>query len=276
MNVFDGKRIYITGGSSGIGLEIARQLASQGADLLLFARDPKKLEDARAIVDDARGGLTRRTGVMSLDVGDNAMTVKAIGRAVKEFGPPDMIINSAGIGSANYFEKISYDEFDRVMKTNLYGTRNVIAAALPHMKGSGGTIVIVSSMAGFMSIFGYSAYATSKFALIGFSEALCSELAGRGIKVLLACPPETDTPFLVEENKTIPPECRAMKDIMGTLGVGYVARHIIRGIARGKYLIMPGHVARFLYYLQRFSPGWVSRMIADSTVKRAARKKTSL
>ncbi len=64
-----------------------------------------------------------------------------------------------------------------------------------------------------------------------------------------------------------------MKDIMGTLRADFVARFIIRGIARGKYLIMPGVMARFLYYLARFSPGWLGRAIADGTVARAARKK---
>ncbi|HNW30538.1 MAG TPA: SDR family oxidoreductase [Spirochaetota bacterium] len=266
-----GKRVYITGGSSGIGLEIARQLAPLGADLLLFARNAKKLEEARA---EVRGsGATGRVEVMPLDVSDNVMVRKVIDRAVKKFGVPDIIINSAGIGSANYFENISYDEFDRVIKINLYGTRNVIAAALPCMKERGsGVVVIVSSMAGFSSIFGYTSYATSKFALVGFAEALRSEMVRYGIRVILACPPETDTPFLAEESKTIPPECRAMKDLMGTLRTDYVARFIIRGIARGKYLIMPGYLSRFLYLVQRFSPGWISRRVADSTVARAAKK----
>lgn len=271
MKYYSGKRVYVTGGSSGIGLGIARQLAPLGADLLLFARNGKKLEEARAAVRGSGG--TGKVEIMPLDVSDDAMVKKVIDRAVRDFGAPDIIINSAGIGSAHYFESISYDEFDRVMKINLYGTRNVIAAALPSMKKRGsGVIVNISSMAGFMSIFGYSSYATSKFALVGFSEAIRSELVRFGIKVLLACPPETDTPFLLEEGKTIPPECRAMKDLMGTLGTDYVARFIIRGIARGKYLIMPGYLSRFLYLVQRFSPGWVARGLADITVARAARK----
>ncbi|HOT45020.1 MAG TPA: SDR family oxidoreductase [Spirochaetota bacterium] len=268
---YSGKRVYVTGGSSGIGLEIARQLAPLGADLALFARNAKKLEEARAEVK--RSGGKGRVEIMPLDVSDNVAVMKIIDRAVREFGVPDIIINSAGIGSANYFENISYDEFDRVMKINLYGTRNVIAAALPYLKERGsGVIVNISSMAGFSSIFGYTSYATSKFALVGFSEALRSELVRYGVTVLLACPPETDTPFLAEEGKTIPPECRAMKDLMGTLKSDYVARFILRGVARGKYLIMPGYLSRFLYLVQRFSPGWVSRMVADSTVARAARK----
>ncbi len=272
MHFFKGKRIYITGGSSGIGLASACQLASLGADLLLFARDARKLEEARAIVEGNRSG-SGRVAAMPLDVSDNTMVRKVIGSAVGDFGIPDILINSAGIGSADYFENISYDAFDRVMKINLYGTRNVIAAALPHMKQKGGSIVIISSMAGLMAMFGYSAYATSKFALVGFAECLRSEVRRYGIRVNLACPPETDTPFLVEESRTIPPESRAVKNMVGLLKPDYVARFIIRGIAGGCYLIMPGFRARLLYYVQRFSPGWMSRMIADLTVARAAKKK---
>ena len=272
MDSFEGKRIFITGGSSGIGLAIARRLASLGADLLLLARDTVKLEEARAAVDGGRGG-GGRTAALKLDVSDNAMTQEVIDRAVREFGPPDILINRAGIGSADYFENISYDEFDRVMKINLYGTRNAIAAALPYLKKTKGSIVIISSMAGFLGMFGYTAYATSKFALVGFSECLRSEVKRHGIRVQLACPPETDTPFLVEESKTIPPEARAVKDMVGLLKPDYVARFIVRGMARGRYLIMPGFNARFLYLLNRFVPGWVSRMISDSTVARAAKKK---
>lgn len=275
MKKYNGRMIYITGGSSGIGLEIARQLASQGADLVLFARNPSRLEEARAVVERNRESAAQRIAVMPLDVSDNGMVRKTVGRAVKEFGTPDIIINSAGIGTADYFEKISFDAFDAVMKTNLYGTRNIIAAALPHMKQrGGGVIVIISSMAGFLGMFGYTAYAASKFALVGFAESLRGELKSQGISVLLACPPETDTPFLVEESKTLPPESRALKDMVGLLKTDYVARYIIRGIARGTYLIMPGAKARFLYLLNRFIPGWMSRMIADITIARVGKKKS--
>ncbi len=272
MNHFYNKRVYITGGSSGIGLALARRLASMGGHLLLFARDPKRLEAARADVEANRAGADGRIAVMPLDVSDDSAVRKVITRAVRDFGAPDIVINSAGIGSADHFENIPYEDFDRVMKINLYGTRNVIAASLPHMKERGGAIVIISSMAGFLGMFGYTAYATSKFALVGFSECLRSEARRFGIHVHLACPPETDTPFLAEESKTIPPESRALKDMVGLLPADYVARYILRGIARGAYLIMPGAKARFLYHLNRFSPGWMSRMIADATVARVARK----
>ena len=98
------------------------------------------------------------------------------------------------------------------MKINLYGARNAIAALLPHMRNQGGHIVNVSSIAGLIGVFGYTDYCASKFGLIGFSEALRSELDSQGIMVSVLCPPDTDTPGLAEENLTKPPETLAVSE----------------------------------------------------------------
>jgi 3-dehydrosphinganine reductase len=272
MKFFDGKRVYVTGGSSGIGREIARQLARAGAHILLFARDPGRLEQARADVEKNRGAASQNIAVMPMDVRDNAGVMRAIRRAVDEFGAPDILVNSAGIGHADYFENISYETFDSVMQINLYGTRNVITAAFPHMKKNGGTIVIISSIAGHLGMFGYTAYGTSKFALVGFSECLRGDLKRYGIRVMVACPPETDTPLVAHESKTIPPEARAVKNMAGLLKPDFVARRIIRGIRRGKYLVIPGFLAKSLYFMQCYLPGWMIRLTADMTAARAAKK----
>ncbi|MBN2158523.1 MAG: SDR family oxidoreductase [Spirochaetes bacterium] len=272
MKFFDGKRVYITGGSSGIGLEIARQLSREGAHVLLFARDPGRLERARADVEKNRRGASQKIAVMAMDVRNAASVERIIARAAQEFGAPDILVNSAGIGHADYFENITYETFDSVMQINLYGTRNVIAAALPHMKERGGTIVIISSIAGHLGMFGYTAYGTSKFALVGFSECLRGDLKRYGIRVMVACPPETDTPLVAHESKTIPPEARAVKNMAGLLKPDFVARRVIRGIRRGRYLVIPGFLAKSLYFMQCYLPGWMIRLTADMTAGRAARK----
>ena len=111
------------------------------------------------------------------------------------------MINSAGIQYPDYFERIPFDVFDQTVRTNLYGIWNVLAALVPAMKGSGGHIVNVSSIAGFMGVFGYTAYSATKFGVIGFSEALRSEMRPHGIRVSVLCPPDTDTPGLAQENR---------------------------------------------------------------------------
>lgn len=276
MKYFQGKNIYITGGSSGIGLEIARRLSAKGANLLLFARSAPKLEEARRDVETRGTGDGQRIAAMPLDVSNDPAVRSALDRAVREFGPPDILITSAGIGSADYFENITYDAFDAVMKINLYGTRNVIAALLGHLKARKGHVAMISSVAGYLGMFGYTAYGTSKFALVGFAECIRGELKRHGVRLTLACPPETDTPFLVEESKTIPPQARALKDMAGTLRPELVADRIIRGIRRNSYLVIPGFKAKTLYLLQCYLPGWISRLISDMTVARVDRIQTDL
>ena len=271
MKKFTGKNVYITGGSSGIGLAIARLLAAEGAHLLLFSRGAARLEEARKEIGALAAGEGQRVAAMALDVGDHRAVARVMGRAVRDFGPPDILITSAGIGSADYFDNITHDAFDAVMRTNLYGTRNAVAALLGHLESRRGHVVIISSIAGYLGMFGYTAYGTSKFALTGFAECLRSELKPRGVRLTLACPPETDTPFLIEESKTIPPESRALKNMAGTLDAAFVAERIIRGVRKNRYLVIPGFLAKLVCLTQRFSPGWLSRGIADITVGRVQR-----
>jgi NAD(P)-dependent dehydrogenase (short-subunit alcohol dehydrogenase family) len=263
MEKFENKLVYITGGSSGIGLDVARQLAQRGADIVLFARNRENLEKALHEIEKNKKRESQKIRCMSLDVQNDDNVRQVMKQAVGEFGIPDILINSAGVGHSDYFENITYGTFDAVIKTNLYGTRNVIASLLPHMKQKGGVIVITSSLAGLVGIYGYTAYGTSKFALVGFSESLRAELKPHGIRVCIVCPPEVDTPLVIHESKTIPPEARAVKNMGGLLKPEFVARRIIRGIQRKKYMIIPGFLANFMYYLQRFSPGWIFRLSSD-------------
>jgi 3-dehydrosphinganine reductase len=272
MQHFKGKNIYITGGSSGIGLEIARRVAAQGAHVLLFARTASKLDEACRNVEKSGVGGGQRITAMPLDVSDNEAVRRVMDRAMREFGPPDILVTSAGIGSADHFENITYEAFDAVMQINLYGTRNVIAVLFEQLKARKGQIAIISSIAGYLGMFGYTAYGTSKFALVGFAECIRGELKRHGVRLTLACPPETDTPFLVEESKTIPPQSRVLKNMAGTLKPGLVADRIVKGMRKNSYLVIPGFRAKMLYLMQCYSPGWISRLIADMTVARVDRK----
>jgi 3-dehydrosphinganine reductase len=274
MEKFDNKLVYITGGSSGIGMETARQLALLGANIVLFARNRENLEQARHEIEKNKKRDNQKIMCMSLDVQNDDSVRQVMNQAVEEFGTPDILINSAGIGHADYFENISYEIFDAVIKTNLYGTRNVIASLLPHMKRKGGAIVITSSLAGLVGMFGYTAYGTSKFALVGFSECLRAELKPYGIRVTVVCPPEVDTPLVLHESKTIPPEARALKNMGGLLEPEFVARCIIRGIRKNRYMIIPGFMARLLYYNQCFTPGWMFRFSEDLIARLGAKKST--
>lgn len=272
MDNFENKFVYITGGSSGIGLAIAQELATKGAHLLLLARRPAMLEEARLIVEKKRRSNTQKIVAMSLDVQNDSDVQQTMQQAVKTFGVPDILITCAGIISADYFTNISYATFDSVIKTNLYGIRNVVAALLPHMQIRGGQIVMISSLGGLIGSFGYTAYSSSKFAVVGFAECLRAEARRHGVKVSIVCPPEVDTPMILEESKTIPPETRALKNLVGTLSPAYVARYIVRGIQRKRYLIIPGFLAKYFYYINCYLPFSFIHMTADITAAIASRR----
>ena len=260
MASFSNKLAFITGGSSGIGLETAKLLASQGCSLVLIARGKPLLDKACEAIEARMDKTSQSVNAISIDVADNNDVRQKISAAVERFGIPDILINSAGIGSGDYFENISYDRFDRSMKINVYGTRNTISAILPFMKQKGGGhIVNISSMAGLIGMFGYSLYSATKYALVGFSECLRSELKLFNIKVTLICPPEVKTPFIEEELKTLPPEGRAVKAFAGLLKPQTVAGAIVRGIKRNKFLVVPGIAAKFLYFQHRISNGFFTR-----------------
>jgi len=269
---FYNRTVYITGGSSGIGLEIARLMVSKGAHVALFARNPEKLERARNEILNTKHSPSQKITAMSIDITDSKNVSRNMDEAVKQFGKPDILVNCAGIIKADYFENISYEDFDAVMKTNVYGARNMIAALLPAMKEKGGHIVNVSSAAGLMGMFSYTAYGASKFALVGFSDCLRSEMKLHSIDVSVVCPPEVKTPMNQEEAKTIPPEALAVKSLAGVLKPEYVAKTVIKGILKKKFLIIPGFKCRFLYVTQKLSPGWLSRVISDSAIRSAVRK----
>ena len=140
MSFFSGKLAFITGGSSGIGLETGVLLASQGCRLVLLARGQARLDKACRYIEEQSGQNGRQihaVSTVSMDVADNDEVREKSKAAVDHYGIPDILINSAGIGTADYFENISYESFDAVMKINVYGTRNTVSAVLPYMKQKG-------------------------------------------------------------------------------------------------------------------------------------------
>ena len=268
---FSGKIVFITGGSSGIGLATAGRLAALGADILIFGRTGGRLEEALQEIEKQRCTKSQRFSSMQLDVGDSEDVKKVMAAAVDEAGPPDLLLNCAGRAYPNYFEKIDYGQFDATMKTNLYGIWNTTAALVPVMKKRGGHIVNVSSMAGFIGIFGYTAYCASKFGVIGFSEVLRSELKSHGIRVSVLCPPDTDTPGFAAENVTKPEETREASKGAKLMSPDEVARQLIAGIKKNKFMIIPGFEGKMTWLLKRFLPSLVDAVL-NSQIGKVQRK----
>jgi short-subunit dehydrogenase len=140
------------------------------------------------------------------------------------------------------------------------------------MKEHGGYIVNVSSIAGFIGLFGYTDYSASKFAIIGFSEALRSELKRYGITVSVLCPPDTDTPGFHEENKTKPEETKAISGSAKLMQPDEVARALLSGMRKEARHIIPSFDGKLIFLLKRLLPGLVE-FVMDSTIKKVQAKR---
>jgi 3-dehydrosphinganine reductase len=231
----------VTGGSSGIGLELAKQLAVAGYNLTLVARDADRLREAAADFERHFARPGQRVYVHVADVGIAAQAEEAVAAASSELGVPDLVVTSAGIAIPGYFEDVPLEVHERHMQVNYFGSLYVVRAALPAMRARRhGRIVFISSGAGLMGLFGYAPYAPGKFALRGLAEGLRAELKADGVGVSIVYPPDTDTPMLAEENKTKPLETKLMTGVVKTWSAPAVASCIMRGIKRGKFAITPG------------------------------------
>ncbi len=272
MKDFDGKIAYVVGGSSGIGLAIAKALAAEGAHVIIFARRKDQLEQALQEIQSKRVCSWQRFSCKQMDVSVWGEVREVMSRAVTEFGVPDVLINCAGRAYPRIFEDVTYQQFDETMKINFYGIWHTTSVLVPYMKERGGYIVNVSSIGGFVGLFGYTDYSASKFAIIGFSEALRSELKPYGIIVSVLCPPDTDTPGLREENKTKPEETKAISATAKLKQPEEVARALLDGMRSEKMYIIPGFDGRMVFLLKRLFPGLVEFVI-DRTIKKVQAKK---
>jgi 3-dehydrosphinganine reductase len=233
------QHVLITGGSSGVGLALARQCAAQGARLSLLARDPARLAAARAEVL----ALHPRASVFttSVDVALAADLTSALAAAEQTHGPVDLLIASAGIARPGYFEEVPVSVFERTMAVNYFGTLYALKALVPAMRARRhGAVVLISSGAGLHGFFGYTPYSPTKFALRGLAEALRAELKDTGVGITIVYPPDTDTPQLAEENLTKPIETKAITAGGGLWSADAVATLTLDGLARGRFCITPG------------------------------------
>ena len=263
------RRVLITGGSSGIGLALARQSAREGAHVMLVARNPERLEAARQQVVSTAIHPEQRVMAVSMDVTSEALA-EQLPVAVSAFGELDLVICCAGVAVAKPFEAHSRSDFQDNFDANVWGTANVIQAVLPSLRRSGGgQVALVGSLGGLLPVWGYSAYSTSKAAVTALSEVLRFELGPEGITVSLIAPPEVDTPMIAAESETVPPQTRFIKDIVGTHDVDDIARHSLRHLARGRPLIIRGFRGRLFYLSQRLAPG-LYRLIVAALLRRAS------
>jgi len=231
------KTVVITGASSGIGREAALEFARRGASLVIAARRVEKLEE---VARECRAlGVKCTPVVADVDKRDDCE------RLIKDAGNVDVLVNNAGFAIFDAIENARPDDLEAMMQTNYFGTVWCTQAVLPQMLARrAGTIVNVSSIAGIMGYARMGGYCATKFAIIGFSEALRDEVLGRGVRIALVCPGTVETEFFEKaERGKMPGASRLILAVKPER----VARAICNAAEDGKYRrILPPFAALYM------------------------------
>ena len=270
-----GKTALVTGAGSGIGRETALLLGTRGADLVICDLDEAGLaETEKRLVDLGRSVFSRR-----VDVADREQ-MRAFSEAVHERVPAvDLLVNNAGVGLAASFADTTLDDWDWIVGINLMGVVHGCHFFLPEMieRGVGGHVVNVSSAAGFVAAEPLCAYATTKFAVFGLSEALQQELHRSGIGLTVICPGIINTPI------TRSSRGRGVFDRSDTraeLVESYerrnytperVARNILKAVQRDRVVGPVSPEAWGMWFLKRLSPAlvrWIGRTSTERQLRR--------
>ena len=247
------KTAWVTGGSSGIGLELTKRLLKDNYQVCIFAH---------AGIEQALTELKKQSPSVhgfEIDVQNESNLEKAFAEAVTAAGTPDLVINSAGIVIAKSFEDMSSEELLRQININLVGSRNVAHAALPYLKqttqqGRRPKVVFIASASGLLGCYGYTGYCSSKFGVVGLAEVLRMELRRQKIKVAVVCPPEIETPMVFDERKNGSPVTAALKQLGGSLPLEKACQEIYSGIFSSQFMIIPSTQSRILAKLSRVLP----------------------
>ncbi|MCW3058228.1 MAG: family oxidoreductase [Capsulimonas sp.] len=194
-----GKVAIITGASAGIGQASALALAGEGAKLVLTARRQERLEQ---LVEDVKASGGDAVFVVG-DAREEETAIKTVEAAQKHFGRLDILINNAGVGNYKNLVDTSADEYDEMMDSNVRSTFLFTRHAVPVMREQkSGNILMISSMAGRYGFPGEAVYCATKFAQVGFAQALDNELRKDGIKVGVICPGGVKTEFALGKGRT--------------------------------------------------------------------------
>ncbi len=263
MNYFENKLCVITGASSGIGLELGKQLLERGAKVVFGAHGEKGVENVRRELDPDPA----RSRIVAVDVRDYD-SVKHMIDVAGELGEIDILFNNAGISRAMLYEQTTPEIWKEIMDINVTGVVNGIHAVLPQMLKRGGQIVNTSSISGLVPTPFQSMYSASKFAVVGLSESLRYELERYGIAVSVICPSDVRTPM---GDKTIYFNGQLVKNAFAALEaveVDDAVRIMLDGVEKKQGVIIVGRTGYHFYDMYHGENGdekmraWTANRIA--------------
>ena len=245
---YQNKNVVITGGTSGIGLALAEKLSALGANITIIARRKELLDAAIEKLEHASVSQDQRFTSLIGDISNQESISATLNDYISKNSPTDILINCAGVAHPGRFEALDIDIFHWMINVNYLGTVYVTKQFIPGMIARhSGTVVNISSLAGLLGVYGYTAYGASKYAVRGFSDVLRAEMKPQGIGVSIVFPPDTDTPQLAYESQYKPPVTKIIAGNAGGLSAEKVANAALKGIAQGKYIITPGIEGSLIY-----------------------------
>jgi dehydrogenase/reductase SDR family member 7B len=258
------KVVIITGASSGIGKALAFECGKRGAKLVLSARNIEMLNEIR---DNLRSEgvdvITTKT-----DVSIESECREMIGAAVDKFGRIDVLVNNAGISMRALFEDVDLQVIRQLMETNFWGTVYCTKYALPYLLKSRGSLVGVSSVAGYKGLPGRAGYSASKFAMQGFLEVLRIENMKKGLHVLIACPGFTTSNIRnVALSKDGTSQGETPLDESKLMPASDVARLIADAIMKKKERITLTTQGKMTVLLNKFFPRFMDKMVYNHMAK---------
>ena len=256
---YEGKAVLITGGSRGLGLILARELARRGARLAICARDKRELEAARAELGDVLA--------IPCDVGDEAQARALVEQTVRHFGRLDVVINNAGIIQVAPLSSMEVADFREAMQINFYGVLHTALAALPHLSRNGrGRLVNICSIGGAVAVPHLAPYTASKYAAVGFSEALQAEARGVCVTTVLPAPMRTGSfvNALFKGDREREVEWFSLTSSLpgSSVSAERAACSILRAAAMGDAWLTIGAQGKLLRLVHALAPGLVGRALS--------------
>ena len=253
------RTVLITGASSGIGQALARELARRGANLVLAARRGNRLIHLKKTI----GTVSEKVAITICDVTKKEDLESAIALAHQNFGPVEIVIANAAIPMVGTFNFLTMENYRTVFETNVFSMLQTCYTALEDLKQTKGTLVLIGSISAYMASPGASAYAMSKYAVRAFAEAIRSELAVFGIKVVLISPGFVESELrMIDNYGTYHPESKDWVPSFLVMRADKAARQIVSAIVKGKrekFITWHGYGA---YWVRQYWP-WLYFLLAD-------------